>query len=112
MAAHASLTAKLSALALAAVCAACSSVSDPAGLSMVTQDKYDFMACPEIIGQRTGIVAREKLLSELAEKADASPGGMLVSYTAYRSELVMMRTQLRLVNKAAQEKGCDAPKKP
>ena len=100
------------AVALAGLCAGCSAVTDPAGYSIVPQDKYDFMICRDIVGQRNGLVAREKLLSELIEKADASFGGTLVSAAAYRSEYVQVRTQARLANRAAQEKGCDAPKKP
>lgn len=97
------------ALALAALSAACAGGIDP-GYSVVTQDRFDFMACPEIIGQRNTWTTREKQLTDLVEKAESSPGGFIVSAAAYRSELVQARTHLRLVQKAAQEKGCDAKK--
>jgi len=96
------------ALALVWLCAACGTM-DP-GYSVVTQDKFDFMTCPEIVGQRNALIGREKQLSELVEKADASPGGLLVSITAYRSELASTRTQRQLAERAAQQKGCEAPK--
>ena len=82
---------------------------DP-GYSVVTQDRFDFMECPEIIGHRGSWTVREKQLSDWVEKAESSPGGFIVSATAYRSELMQARTLLRLVQQAAQQKGCDAKK--
>jgi hypothetical protein len=96
-------------LALAALCAACT--SDVAGYSVVTQDKYDIMTCTEIVAQRNSLTAREKDLSGLAEKAESSPGGIIASYAAYRSELAETRTKLQLARRAAERLGCDAPKK-
>src|SRR5947209_5812709 len=82
---------RLSAVAALAGLCGCAAVSDPAGFSIVTQDRLDFMTCPEIIGARNGNNARVKQLTELIEKADASPGGFFVSATAYRTELVHAR---------------------
>ena len=39
------------ALALASLLTGCGSFGDPAGYAVVTQDRYDFMTCKEIIGQ-------------------------------------------------------------
>lgn len=97
---------------LAAACAACSGIGDPAGYSIVTQDIYDFRTCPEITGTRTAIIAREKELVGLVEKAESAPGGIIVSYTAYRSELTSVRAQHQAVDRAARMHNCDAPKKP
>lgn len=99
---------RVGALALATLCAACGSF-DP-GYSIVMQDKFDFMTCKEIIGQRAGLINREKELTELVAKADSAPGGIVVSVAVYRSDLAAARTQLRVVNRAMQEKGCDAAK--
>jgi hypothetical protein len=98
------------ALAFASLCAACGSM-DP-GYSIVTQDKFDFMTCREIVGHRGSLTGREKELAELTEKADSAPGGILVSLAAYRSELASVRTQLQVANRAARDKGCDAAAKP
>jgi hypothetical protein len=97
------------AFALAGLTAACAGGMDP-GYSVVTQDRFDFMTCPEIIGHRTNWTAREKQLNDLVEKAESSPGGIIVSVTAYRSELAQARTHRRLAEKAARDKGCDAKK--
>ena len=98
--------------ALALVCTACSSVSDPAAFSVVAQDKYDFHSCKEIIGARTGLTNREKDLRGLVEKAESSPGGFIVSYSAYRSELVQVRGQLAAAQRAARVNKCDAAPQP
>lgn len=97
------------AAAVLCVCG-CGSVSDPAGFSIVTQDRFDFMTCPEIIGQRNNYNARVKTLSDLIEKADSSPGGFIVSATAYRSELVQARALAAAAERAARLNKCDAPK--
>lgn len=87
--------------------AACASYS-----TIVAQDKYDFMACEQITQSRSGLLHREKELSGLIEKADSSPGGIVASFAAYRSELAMTRAQIVSVNRAVQKNNCDAPKKP
>jgi len=97
--------------ALVALCCGCATVSDPAGFSVVTQDKFDFMSCPEIVANRNGLIAREKQLAELAAKAETAPGGVLVSYTAYRSELTQTRAQIVAANRGAQKNNCDLSKK-
>src|SRR5829696_1547854 len=107
--AHVSLPQLAGALALTAMCAACAGGFDP-GYAVVTQDKFDFMECPELIGHRNNWTAREKELTNLVAKAESSPGGIIASVTAYRSELAQARTNLRLVQEAAQRKGCDAKK--
>jgi hypothetical protein len=91
---------------LAGMCTACTGMGDPAGFSIVTQDMMDFKTCPEIVSLRSSLVNREKELVGLVAKADASPGGIIVSYTAYRTELTSTRAQLRAADRAVQMKGC------
>jgi hypothetical protein len=99
------------AAALVALCGGCGTVSDPAGFSIVTQDKYDFQTCLEIVAAYNANIAREKELSGLAAKAETSPAGMLVSYAAYRSELTQTRALVVAVKRAAQKNNCDLNKK-
>jgi len=96
--------------ALAGLCG-CGPMPDPGGLAIATQDRYDFMTCGEIIGQRNNNNARVKTLTDLIEKADASPGGFIVSAAAYRSELVQARALAAAAERAARLNNCDAPKK-
>ena len=98
------------AAALSALCSACGTVSDPAAFAVVTQDKFDFLPCSEIAAQRGNLVNREKELTELTAKAESSPGGFIVSYSAYRSELTLVRGQVAAANRALQKNGCGPPK--
>ena len=98
------------AIMLAALCAACATVSDPASFAVVVHDKYDTMPCFEINNHRKSLAGRVKDLSELAAKAEASPGGFIVSYTAYRSELAQVRGQLAAAERGAQKNECGPPK--
>jgi len=98
------------AAALASLCG-CAAVSDPAGFSIATQDRYDFMTCAQIVANRGANNARVKQLTELIEKAESSPGGFIVSATAYRSELVQARALAQAAERAARLNNCDAPKK-
>lgn len=98
----------IGALALAALGASCA--GDMAGYALVTQDKYDFMECKEIVANRTSLTAREKELAKLMEKAEATPSGIIVSAAAYRSDMVSTQAMLRAANRAAQQKGCEPPK--
>ena len=102
---------RASTLVLAGFCAGCANVTDPAGFSIVAQDKFDFQTCKEILGARTSYTARVKQLTEYIEKADSSSAGFLVSGAAYRSELVQSRSLLRAAERAAQLKDCEPPKK-
>ena len=70
----------------------------------MTQDKYDFMTCKEIVGQRANLISAREGTGRLVAKAEASPGGFIVSYSAYRSELAQVRGQIAAANRAAAEK--------
>lgn len=96
--------------ALAALCTACGTVSDPAAFVATVQDRYDTLPCKEVSNQRAGYIGREKELTELAAKAEASPGGFIVSYSAYRSELAQVRGHIAAANRSLQKNGCDPPK--
>jgi hypothetical protein len=102
---------RLGAASLVGLCAACGTVSDPAGFSVVAQDKYDFESCPVIVAARNGHITRERQLADLVAKTESGPGGILVSYAAYRSELTQTRALLAAANRAAQKNNCDLTKK-
>lgn len=95
---------------LAALCAACASVGDTGGFVATVHDKYDSLPCKDVLNQRTFYAGREKELSELAAKAEASPGGFIVSYSAYRSDLAQVRGQIAAADRSLQKNKCDPPK--
>jgi len=99
------LIACLAALAVAG----CTAVSDPAGFAIASQDRYDFMTCKDIINSRNAVTNKMKQLSDLIEKAEASPGGFIVSAAAYRSEYVQARALAAAADRAARKNNCDAP---
>jgi hypothetical protein len=90
--------------------AGCGTVSDPAAFGIVSQDRYDFMACKEIIANRNAQMARVKELGDRIDKAEASPGGFIVGAAAYRSEYVQARGLAAAADRAARLKNCEAPK--
>ena len=90
--------------------AGCGSVGDPAAFGIVSQDRYDFMTCKEIINNRNAQNARMKELGDRIEKAEASPGGFIVGAAAYRSEYVQVRGLAAAADRAAKLNNCDAPK--
>lgn len=98
----------IAALALAG----CSAIEDPAGFSIVSQDRFDFMTCTEIINNRNGQQARMKQLGEWIEKAESSPGGFIVGAAAYRSEYVQARAMVAAADRAARKNNCEQPPKP
>ena len=85
-------------------------MNDPAAFAVVVQDRYDTLPCKEVLGARGSHLAREKELTELAAKAESSPGGFIVSYSAYRSELAQVRGHIAATNRSLQKNGCDPPK--
>jgi hypothetical protein len=99
-----------SAFALAAMTAACAGGMDP-GYAVVSQDRFDFMTCGEIIAARNGNNGRLKQLTELIEKAESSPGGFIAGAVAYRSELLQVRGLAAAADRAARMHNCDATKK-
>ena len=103
---------QLGAATLGALCAACAGVSDPAGFTVVTQDKYDYTPCVEIVAAHRAQTQRVKDLTALAEKAEAAPGGIIVSYAAYRAELASARAMLAAANRGVPKNNCDLTKQP
>ena len=97
--------------AAALAVAGCSGVSDMASYTFVLSDRYTYNSCKEIGDIRVGLLAREKELIGLIEKADSGLGGFIVSTTTYRSEFEQIRAHLKALAKAGREKGCDAPAK-
>lgn len=101
---------RLIACVVALAVAGCGTVSDPAGFGVVSQDRYDFLPCKDIIGNRNAQTAKMKQLGELIDKAEASPGGFLVGAAGYRSEYVQARALAAAADRAARLNNCDAPK--
>ena len=95
------------AVLLMSVCEGCAGNS--VEYSVVLQDKYDYMTCPELIKVQGALATREKELTDQVSKAEASVGGVVVGMMAYRTDLLQTREHLRIAAKAARNKGCTSP---
>ena len=76
---------------------------------LVVHDKYTPYTCDEIAKERAAHATRERQLSALWQKADAAPGGAVVSAVAYSTELANVRSELRAADRALQAKDCPPP---
>lgn len=100
------LRGRVAAVAMAALSLAGCGVPDVGSYAFVLQDRYVYMNCTELAGQRTRWTNRQKELAGLIEKAESTPGGFLVSAASYRTELVQARAHLKFVLQTQQQKGC------
>ncbi len=97
------------AVLLMSACAGCAGVGNSVEYSMVVQDRYDFMTCPELTKVQGALAIREKELTDQVAKAETSVGGVVASMMAYRSELLQAREQVRIAARSARNKGCATP---
>jgi hypothetical protein len=102
---HRRIFASLGACAFALL-AGCAGSVDTVGLVTVDPAKFTFYNCADLATRKRSVVARERELRDLMERAEAGPGGALVSVLAYRSEYVSVRGELKLLQKVAIEKKC------
>ena len=100
-------------LALAIALAACGSVSDPQesrlGTFLVAPGKYQLYDCVQLAQQAAGLIGRERELREAKAKAEAAPGGALISSVAYGTEYGQLQGNLAELRREVIEKKCDPP---
>jgi hypothetical protein len=97
------------ALALAAVVLAACSLPEGAGTLLVDPGHYSAYHCNDLAEQWKLLVAREKELRGLMDKADAggnSNAGALIGSVAYRPEYEAVMSNEKLLQNAAKEKNC------
>ena len=89
--------------------AGCSSISDSSFTVFADPGKYTYYSCDQIILQTKIWTSREQDLRTLMDKAEQSAGGTVVNTLAYRADYVAATEELKILEKTARNKNCNAP---
>ncbi len=82
------------------------SANDGAGALLVDPSHYSAYHCDALATQWKVLVAREKELRALMERADQGAGGGVIGSLAYRPEYDSVLSEERLLQRTAAEKNC------
>jgi hypothetical protein len=97
---------RLLAFILAAGLAGC---TNGAGTLLVDPGRYSAYHCNDLAAAWKVLVAREKELRELMDRADqGGGGGAVIGSLAYRTDYESVRTEERLLQHEAAEKNCNS----
>ncbi|MGH6670660.1 MAG: hypothetical protein ACRECV_01645 [Xanthobacteraceae bacterium] len=95
----------------AATLAGCA-LNDGVGALMVDPGRYEGYNCKGLVGQWNGLIAREKKLRNLIDKADETSSGVVIGALAYRGDYQTVLEQKRVLQRTAVEKSCQVPPPP
>jgi hypothetical protein len=88
---------------------ACSTASNVNVMLFADPGKYEYHTCEQILKAGTAVAAREAKLRELIQKAEQSPGGVLVGTVAYRGEHRTVVEELGVIDTVSRQKKCLTP---
>jgi hypothetical protein len=69
--------------------------------------RYEGYHCKDLVSQWEGLVAREKQLRNLIDKASDGGGGTVVATVAYRGDYATVLEQQKVLKRTAAEKNCE-----
>jgi len=69
--------------------------------------RYVLYHCSDLVARLNALIAREKELRNLMDKAGESTGGALIGALSYRTEYETVLSDQKLVRRVAAEKKCD-----
>jgi hypothetical protein len=69
--------------------------------------RYEGFHCKDLVAQWNGLVAREKQLRNLIDKASDGGGGTVIATVAYRSDYDTVLEQEKVLKRTAVEKNCE-----
>jgi hypothetical protein len=89
-----------------AALAACA-MSDGPGALLIDPGRYSAYHCNDLAARWKGLVAREKDLRALMDKADQTAGGAVIGSLSYRTDYDSVIGEERLLQRTAAEKSCN-----
>jgi len=94
------------ALVLAAAMLAGCGLSDGAGALLVDPARYNGYHCNDLVSQWKALVAREKQLRNLIDKANEGGGGTVIGALAYRGDYQTVLEQEKVLQRTAAAQKC------
>jgi hypothetical protein len=85
---------------------------DRLGQNLVAPGGYEFYDCGQLANSQRTLIARNKELERLMDKARQGPAGGFVSAVTYEPEYASNRASLREVEREQAVKNCSAPQSP
>ena len=74
----------------------------------VQPGKYEFLRCQDLAQRSVGLSNRERQLVGLMERANQEAAGPIVNAMVYSADLAQVRSDLALLQRTMQEKGCNS----
>jgi hypothetical protein len=87
--------------------AALAGCTNGAGSLLVDPGRYSAYHCNDLAARWKVLVAREKELRDLMDRADQSSSGAVIGSLAYRSDYESVRSEESLLQREAAEKNCN-----
>jgi hypothetical protein len=78
-------------------------------LLLADSGKYRYHTCEQISNAAKGAAVRRQELATLIERAEQSPGGVVVGALAYRVDITAVEQDLRVLETTARDKNCANP---
>lgn len=94
-------------VAAAAGLGGCSLGGDGVASLAVDPARFAGYHCKDLVGQWGGLVAREKQLRNLIDKASEGGGGTVIAVVAYRGDYDTVLQQEKVLKRTAAEKNCE-----
>jgi hypothetical protein len=82
-------------------------MSDGPGALLIDPGRYSAYHCNDLAARWKVLVAREKDLRALMDKADQTAGGAVIGSLAYRTDYDSVIGEERLLQRTAAEKNCN-----
>jgi hypothetical protein len=93
-------------LSIAAIALAGCGMTDGAGSILVDPGRYTAYHCNDLAARWKVLVAREKELHGLMDKANESNGGAVIGSLAYRTDYESVLSEEKLLQRTAADKNC------